>query len=214
LSGVRPPKLAVRKKTNGKPFLGAYLLPATAASILRAAEIPYTMLSWPYAHLLINHFPVVLSVSALSVAILAYLLQRRGLWLTAMGALTAAGVFVYPVFLTGAKADNALNDPWFVRPGAINAHDDAALFALWVILIAGAFAAYCWWRSVKHPADVIPVWMRAGVFVGALLSVTVVARTSYLGGKIVHDSPVLHLEQPPPGLPAGIVADTSKPAGP
>ncbi|HXI98911.1 MAG TPA: hypothetical protein VNG73_08205, partial [Gemmatimonadaceae bacterium] len=44
-------------------------------------------LSWPYAHLLINHFPVVLSISALAVAILALLLGRRGLWLTAMGAL-------------------------------------------------------------------------------------------------------------------------------
>ena len=41
-------------------------------------------LTWPYAHLLINHFPVVLSVSALAVAILALLLGRRGLWLTAI----------------------------------------------------------------------------------------------------------------------------------
>lgn len=172
------------------------------------------MLSWPYAHLLINHFPVVLSISALGVSILAFLLKRRGLWLSAMGALTAAGVFAYPVFLTGDKADKALNDPWFVRPGVIKAHDDAALFALWIILVAGAFAAYCWWRSVKRPAEIIPTWMRAGVFVGALLAVAIVARTAYLGGKIIHDSPVLHLKQAPPGLPTGIVADTNKPAGP
>jgi uncharacterized membrane protein len=157
------------------------------------------MLSWPYAHLVINHFPVVLSISALGIAILGLLLKRRELWLTAMGALTTAGVFVYPVFLTGDKADHALNDPWYVRQDVIKAHDDAALFALWIILIAGAFAAYCWWRSVKRPADAIPTWMRAGVFVGALLAVSVVARTAYLGGKIVHDSPVLHLKQPPAG---------------
>ena len=61
------------------------------------------MLSWPYAHLLINHFPVVLSISALAVAILALLLGRRGLWLTAMGALTAAGASIYPVFYTGGS---------------------------------------------------------------------------------------------------------------
>ena len=172
------------------------------------------MLSWPYAHLLINHFPVVLSISALSVAILAILLKRRGLWLTAMGALTVAGAFAYPVFFTGAKADDALNDPWFVRSGVIEAHDEAALYALWVILLAGVFAAYCWWRSVKRPADIIPTWMRAGVFVGALLSVAVVARTAYLGGKIIHDSPVLHLKQPPPGLPPGIAADSARRTGP
>ncbi len=172
------------------------------------------MLSWPYAHLVINHFPVVLSVSALAVAILALLLSRRGLWLTAMGALTVAGVFVYPVHFTGNKADQALNDPWYVHPGAIEAHDDDARWAMWVVLIAGAFAVYSWWRSLKRPAEAIPGWMRAGIVVGALLAVSVVARTAYLGGKIVHEAPVLQLKQPPPGLPPGIAADTSKPAGP
>ena len=172
------------------------------------------MLSWPYAHLLINHFPVVLSVSALAVTILAVLLRRRGLWLTAMGALTFAGLFVYPVKFTGDKADHALKDPWYIHRGVIEAHDDAALWALWVILIAGAFAAYSWWRSLKRPAELIPLWMRLGVFICALLAVATVARTAYLGGKIIHEAPVLHLKQPPPGLSLGIAADTSRPAEP
>jgi uncharacterized membrane protein len=171
-------------------------------------------MSWPYIHLLINHFPVVLSIAALSAAILALLLNRKGLWLTAMGALTAAGLFVYPVFFTGNRADHALNDPWYIHPGTIEAHDAAALWALWVILIAGAFAAYSWWRSLKRPAEVIPTWMRAGVLVAALFAVAVVARTAYLGGKIIHDAPVLQLKQPPSGLPPGIAADTSKSPGP
>ena len=169
------------------------------------------MLSWPYAHLLINHFPVVLSVSALVVTILALILKRRGLWLTAMGALTAAGMFIYPVHLTGDKADHALNDPWYIHPGVIEAHDDAAAWALWVILIAGAFAAYSWWRSLKRPAESIPAWMRAGILVGALMAAGTVARTAYLGGKIIHEAPVLQLKQAPPGLPPGIAADTTAP---
>lgn len=170
------------------------------------------MISWPYAHLLINHFPVVLSIAALGAAILAVILNRRGLWLTAMGSLTAAGLFVYPVFFTGNEADHALKDPWYIRPGTIEAHDQAAGFALWVILIAGAFAAYSWWRSLKRPAEAMPSWMRAGLLIGALAAVSVVARTSYLGGKIIHDAPVLKLEQAPPGLPPGVVADTSQAA--
>ena len=164
------------------------------------------MISWPYAHLLLNHFPVVMSVAALSVAILALLLDRRVLWLTAMAALTVAGVFVYPVFFTGSKAGQALNDPWYVRTGAIEAHDKAADWALWLILIAGAFAAYSWWRSMKRPGA-IPVWMRAGIVVAALAAVSVVARTAYLGGKIIHDAPVLQLKQPPAGLVADTTAD-------
>lgn len=165
------------------------------------------MLSWPYAHLLINHFPVVLSISALAVTVLALILRRRGLWLTAMGALTAAGLAVYPVHFTGDKADHALNDPWYIRPGTIEAHDKAAGIAMWVILIAGAFAAYSWWRSLKRPVELIPGWIRAGVVVASLAAVGTVTYAAYLGGKIIHEAPVLHLKQAPVGLPPGVAAE-------
>ena len=171
------------------------------------------MLSWPYAHLLINHFPVVLSVSALGVAILALLLDRRGLWLTAMGALTVAGLFVYPVHLTGIEADEALHDPSYIQPGVIESHEDAGTLAMYVILLVGAFAAYSWWRSLKRPGDALPGWMRAGVVAGALATVSLVTYTAYLGGKIIHESPALQLTQPPSALAPGIVADTSDHAG-
>ena len=172
------------------------------------------MLSWPYAHLLINHFPVVLSVSALAVALLALLLKHRGLWLTAMGALTAAGVFIYPVRFTGKQADQALNDPWYIKHGTIEAHDSAAGYAMYMILIVGAFAAYSWWRSLKRPAEGIPGWVKAGVLVGSLAAVATVVRTAYLGGKIIHESPVLQLRQPPSGLPPAVAAELRDSAGP
>ena len=126
------------------------------------------MFSWPYAHLLINHFPVVLSVSALGVSIMALLINRRGLWLTAMGALTLAGLFVYPVHLTGIEADEALKNPWYVHSGAIESHEDAGTLAMYVILVVGVFAAYSWWRSLKSPVEGVPGWMRAGICAGAL----------------------------------------------
>lgn len=164
-------------------------------------------ITWPYAHLLINHFPVVLSFVALAVAILAIILGRRGLWLTAMGALTLAGVFVYPVFLTGNQADEALHDPWYIEHGTIDAHNAAAEWAMWAILLVGVFAAYSWWRSLKRPAEGIPGWMRAGVVIGSILAASTVARTSYLGGKIIHESPVLYLKDAPPGLPPAVVTE-------
>jgi uncharacterized membrane protein len=167
------------------------------------------MPSWPYLHVLINHFPVVLSVAALAVTLLALILKRRELWLTAMGALTAAGVSVYPVFFTGNQADQALNDPWYIKHGTIDAHDSAATIAMVVILIAGAFAVYSWWRSVKRPVEPIPGWMRAGILVGTLAAVATVTYTAYLGGKIIHESPVLELKQAPSGLPPAVSAELS-----
>jgi uncharacterized membrane protein len=165
------------------------------------------MMSWPYLHILINHFPVVLSVSALAVAILALILRRRGLWLTAMAALTVAGLSIYPVYFTGKQADHALNDPWYIVKGAIDPHDSAATYTLWVVLIVGVFAAYSWWRSLKRAEEPMPGWMKAGVLVGSLLAVSTVARTAYLGGKIIHESPVLQLKDAPSGLPPAVVTE-------
>jgi heme A synthase len=164
------------------------------------------MFSWPYSHLLINHFPVVSSVVALGATILALIVRRRGLWQAAMGALTIAGAFVYPVHFTGDKAGEALKEQWFIAPGAMRAHDQAAEIAMWVILAAGLFAAYCWWRSLKRPQEIIPGWVRAGVFVAALGAVGTVTYTAYLGGKIIHEAPILQMRDAPAGLPPGIAA--------
>ena len=167
------------------------------------------MLSWPYAHLVINHFPVVLSVSGLAMALLALILNRRVLWQVAMGALTGAGAFVFPVHLTGDQADRALRDPWYIARGAIEAHDDAATVAMYVILIVGAVAAYSWWRSVKRPAELLPTWMRTAVVVGGLLATGTVTYAAYLGGKIIHESPAFELHQAPAGFPSTANAESN-----
>ena len=81
-------------------------------------------------------------------------------------------------------------------------------------LIVGAFAAYSWWRSWKRPAEGIPGWMKAGVLVGALAAVATVTRTAYLGGKIIHESPVLQLKEAPAGLPPAVAAELRDSAAP
>ena len=164
------------------------------------------MISWPYAHLLINHFPVVLSVCALGTAILALVLKRRGLWQAVMGALTIAGAFIYPVHFTGDQAEHVLHNPWYIRQGTIDAHDTAAGLAMIVILVAGILGAYSWWRSIKQPSELIPAWIRAGLLLGSLAAVATVTYTAYLGGKIIHESPVLELHDAPAGLPPGVAA--------
>ena len=170
-----------------------------------------TWLTWPYIHLLINHFPVVLATAGLVAVILALILRRRGLWLYAMGTLAAAGATVYPVRFTGDEADDALHDPWYITKGVIDAHKDASLWALYCLLLVGIVSAYGLWRALKRPQEEIPGWLRAAVFIGALLGFSTVARTAYLGGKIIHEAPILNMPQPPANLPPGIatVPDSS-----
>jgi uncharacterized membrane protein len=161
-------------------------------------------LTWPYVHLLINHFPVVLTVMGVVIALAALATGRRALWLYAMGTLTAAGLVIYPVHFTGDQADHALRDPWYIKRGVIDTHDDAAGIAMVIILVAGAFSAYGWWRALKRSDERIPGWIRAGVVIGALAGFGSVAYAAYLGGKIIHDAPVLGLPTAPAGLPPGI----------
>jgi len=143
--------------------------------------------------------------------ILALILQRRGLWLYAMGTLAAAGATVYPVRFSGDQADHALNDPWYIAKGAIDAHDDASLWALITLVLVGIVGAYGLWRALKRPQEAIPGWIKAALFIGAIFGFSTVARTAYLGGKIIHEAPILGLPQPPANLPPGIATapDTS-----
>lgn len=159
-------------------------------------------LTWPYVHTLINHFPIVLSAMGAFGAILALIRKKRGVWLYTMATMTAAGLFVGPVYLTGDEADDALHDPWFIKPGAIDAHNAAANWALAILLITGAICAYAWWRALRYRDEPIPRFIRTVVVIFTLLSFAAVTRTAYLGGKIIHDAPVLSLPSAPAGVPA------------
>ena len=163
-------------------------------------------MNWPYLHIVVNHFPIVLPIAALVAALLGLLRPRRGLWLYTMGTLTVAAILAYPVHWTGDQADHALADPWYIRPGAIDAHDNAAGNATAVIIVAGILAAYGWWRTLRRPAEPIPLWLRLSVVAGALAGSGTVGYAALLGGRIVHEAPVLGLPQSPTNLPAGIVA--------
>ena len=174
-------------------------------------SLPTTLFTWPYIHMMMNHFPVVLSVVGLGVAVLALILGRRALWIYAMATLTMAGAVVYPVRFTGKQADHALNDPWYIPKGVIDEHDNASLWAMIWLIAVGVVSAYGWWRAVKRPEEPIPGWIKAAVLVLGLMGFATVARTAYLGGKIIHEAPVLSLPTPPANLPPGIAAPPGPP---
>jgi hypothetical protein len=167
------------------------------------------MISWPAAHLWVNHFPVVLTMAGLVTALSALVLNRRALWLHAMGTLTVAGVIVYPVLVTGHRAAHTLHSPWYVTPGVIAEHHGVAMIATCIILLTGAVSGYGWWRALRRPVESMPIWIRSAVLIGAIAGFGTVAYTAYLGGQIIHDAPVLTLPQAPTGLPLGTVAPRS-----
>lgn len=181
-------------------------------------------------HILINHFPVILTIVGTAALLLAMIVRTRGSWLYATATLALAGVAVVPTFLTGDPAAEQLHDTWWVTREAIEAHSDAADFALWGLSIMGLIAAYAWWRVWRSAADHavpalpgqggaatadarpfrdggLPLWLRALVLVSALNSCALVFRTASLGGDIVHHSEILNTTPRPASVPV-------PPAGP
>ena len=176
-------------------------------------------------HILINHFPVILTVVGTAVAVLALFARKRGVWLYATATLFLAGLSVIPTFLTGDPAAEELRDTWYVTRQAIRAHDDAAGWTLWGLIVMGLIAAYAWWRAWRRetvvvagavhtdrgdvPAEAtvrgnagLPVWLRALVVASALFGCALVYRTASLGGAILHHSTVLQSTPRPASVPA------------
>jgi hypothetical protein len=157
--------------------------------------------NWPYIHTLINHFPIILMVVGTAVLLLALIVRRRGVWLYALATLTLAGLSIYPAYFTGDQAAHAVRTTWYVVRSMVEEHDSAAGYALVSTLIVGAASAYAWWRMLGREVGALPpVWLRVVVTVLAVFGLSVIARTAYLGGQIVHDSP--KLKAPPAGAVA------------
>lgn len=159
-----------------------------------------------YLHLLVNHFPIVLSVVGVGILVLALLTRRRDLWRYSALTLLLAGVAAIPAKLTGEPAEEALEDTWYITRQAIHAHEEAADWALWVMLAAGAVAAYALWRTLRRGVAAsgtrvdsleAPVWLRALLLLFGLAGAGAMARASWEAGKIVHKNPAL--QQAPAG---------------
>ncbi len=151
-------------------------------------------LDWPHAHLLINHFPIILAVMGAVAVITALIMRYHGVWQYGVASLFFMGLSAWPTVFTGEHADEALNDPWYIVRGSIDKHQDAAELAMWVMIATGVIAAYAWWRSLPRNNErrALPVtWLRILVLLGALASLGTVSWAALLGGNIVQGSSIL-----------------------
>ena len=160
-------------------------------------------------HLVINHFPVILTVVGAAAALLALIVRKRGAWLYATATLALAGISVVPTYLTGENAEEKIERSWYVSRDVIHEHELAGKWALCVVGAMGIVAAYAWWRARRSaaPDGGLPGWLRAVVVVMALWGATTLYVTAEHGGDIVHRSPSLAPNLAPPQsttVPGGV----------
>ncbi len=174
-------------------------------------------MDWAHIHIMINHFPVILTVMGAGAVLLAVGRPRRGIWLYAAVSLAMAALTVIPTYFTGEPAEAALNRPWYVARGAIHTHENAAKVAALLVVLAGLVALVAWRRLVRYPRELrMPGGLRAAVVATSLAAAAAIGYASLLGGRIVHDAPALQGPAPagyvnPGALPATLPA-TAAPA--
>ncbi|HEV2642979.1 MAG TPA: hypothetical protein VGT98_09740 [Candidatus Elarobacter sp.] len=159
-------------------------------------------MSWPYLHTVINHIPIVLVVVGALAIFLGLLVQLRGIWLYGLTSLTLAGLGIYPAWITGDRAAHAVKTAWYVAPGVIQRHADAAGVAVWIVGGAAFIALIALFTMARLREAVSPArWLRWLVGLAALADLGAVSYTGYLGGKVVVESPILMSPTPPAARP-------------
>jgi len=154
-------------------------------------------MDWAHIHLLLNHFPIILVVVGAAATVLGTIWPRRSTWMYAATSLTLAGVTVVPTYFTGEPAEAALNHPWYVERGAIHGHESSALISAVLVGAVALIALFAWRRMVRYPREIaLPASLRATLLVGSLFASAQIFYTSLLGGRIVHDAPLLHGPRP------------------
>lgn len=148
---------------------------------------------------MINHFPIILAVIGTAALLLATFRGQRASWLYGTISLSLAALTVIPTYFTGGPAEHALNRPWYVTRGVIHSHEEAAQISAILVIVAGLVAVIAWRRLVRYPREVrMPGALRIALLVTALAASGSIGYASLLGGRIVHDAPILQ-GPPPPG---------------
>lgn len=148
-------------------------------------------------HLVLNHFPVILSIMALCSSLFAIATKSRAAWLYAAASLTIAGLFSYPTFLTGHGAHEAIEGFWYVKADSWHEHQMAAGWANAMLLAGGAFAAFAWWKLTRSRDATIARWMQVVLILACAMSASTVGRAAWLGGKVIREQEALKV--PPKG---------------
>lgn len=135
-------------------------------------------------HLLINHFPIILSIVGTLFIGLSFLFKKNtlvngGLILLVMAALTAL-----PANATGEGAEESVEGISGVTHDSIEIHEDAASTGLTIILITGGIALIAAFAQVKMPKQAM--FLLIFTFIAGIASAGYMSYVGLTGGEIRH----------------------------
>ena len=150
-----------------------------------------------HLHLMVNHFPVVLSIVGMASLAVGAVTRRDFYWRAGLILMVLAAIAAGVAILTGESASDEIRQRAFVVRGTIGAHSSAAYAALWALLVAGVISGYARWSARAREVMALPAWLRELVLLLALVGASLVSYAAYRGGIIVYDAPVLQTLRAP-----------------
>lgn len=137
-----------------------------------------------HLHLMLNHFALVGFVFSLLLLLIGLTKSNENFLRAGFFIILISGVLTVPTYFSGEPAEDILKASSNFSEDLVEEHEAAAGFAIGFIELTAVVAGLGLWQSISKN-------LRSKKIVGVVLALniftlTVIARTSYLGGQISH----------------------------
>jgi uncharacterized membrane protein len=145
-----------------------------------------TSQAWSHVHMILNHFPTVGWVMALTFYVIALIANNDALKRAGLAVFVILSIVGVPTYVTGAAAMWALTVPPIpeISKAVINAHRDMALWTLFGLGFTGVTAWMEIWRY-RYAGRLSSTSLYL-VLAFAIITLGIMAETGHRGGQINH----------------------------
>lgn len=141
-------------------------------------------MSGAHIHLIVNHFPFIGLLFSFLILIIGFVRKNESIVRVGLLIILVSGLMTVPTHFSGEEAEDVIKaSPTFFHD-LVEEHEDAAGYAIWAIGLTTVAALVGLYLSNKNSR--IPKPVLIGILLLNLFSLTVFARTNYLGGLISH----------------------------
>lgn len=137
-----------------------------------------------YVHLLLNHVPVLGTIFGLLLLSLAVLRESEELKRLSLLVFVLIGLSVAPVYMSGERAEEVVEDLPGVLESVIEEHEDSATVSAVGAGLLGVASLWGLW-SCRRERN-LPRWLVTTALVLSIVAAGLMSRTAQLGGQIVH----------------------------
>ena len=135
-------------------------------------------------HLLLNHFPIILSLIGTGFIVASFLFKKQHLKFASLLLIILAAAFTVPAFATGEPAEEQVERISGVTKEAIHEHEEIAEQGRMVIFITGGLA-FITLLLLHYKKKSVQAFMII-TLIGSAASAGVLSYVGYTGGEIRH----------------------------